>query len=60
MSKLHVKCPGCGGHALFVSQDEVRRLIAEFEDALTNIAFLVSYQALSVGRDDRWKGECDE
>ena len=28
--------------------------------ALTNIAFLVSYQALSVGRDDRWKGECDE
>ena len=22
--------------------------------ALTNIAFLVSYQALSVGRDDRW------
>ena len=28
--------------------------------ALTNIAFLVSYQALSVGRDDRWKQEGDE
>ena len=27
--------------------------------ALTNMAFLVSYQALSVGRDDRWKGEDD-
>ena len=25
--------------------------------ALTNIAFLVSYQALSVGRDDRWTQE---
>lgn len=25
--------------------------------ALTNMAFLVSYQALSVGRDDRWKQE---
>ena len=28
--------------------------------ALTNISFLVSYQALSVGRDDRWKQEGDE
>lgn len=28
--------------------------------ALTNMAFLVSYQALSVGRDDRWKQEDDE
>jgi hypothetical protein len=28
--------------------------------ALTNMAFLVSYQALSVGRDDRWKQEGDE
>lgn len=28
--------------------------------ALTNMAFLVSYQALSVGRDDRWKPEVDE
>lgn len=28
--------------------------------ALTNIAFLVSYQAMSVGRDDRWKQEDDE
>lgn len=27
--------------------------------ALTNVAFLVSYQAMSVGRDDRWKGEDD-
>ena len=25
--------------------------------ALTNIAFLVSYKAMSVGRDDRWKQE---
>lgn len=25
--------------------------------ALTNISFLVSYQAMSVGRDDRWKQE---
>lgn len=25
--------------------------------ALTNMAFLVSYQAMSVGRDDRWKQE---
>ena len=28
--------------------------------ALTNIAFLVSYQAMSVGRDDRWKQGDDE
>ena len=28
--------------------------------ALTNMAFLVSYQALSVGRDDRWKQEAGE
>ena len=28
--------------------------------ALTNLAFLVSYQAMSVGRDDRWKQEGDE
>ena len=28
--------------------------------ALTNIAFLVSYQAMSVGRDDRWRQEDDE
>ena len=28
--------------------------------ALTNMAFLVSYQAMSVGRDDRWKQEDDE
>lgn len=28
--------------------------------ALTNMAFLVSYQALSVGRDDRWKQEGGE
>lgn len=28
--------------------------------ALTNLAFLVSYQALSAGRDDRWKQEDDE
>lgn len=28
--------------------------------ALTNIAFLVSYQAMSVGRDDRWKQEGGE
>ena len=28
--------------------------------ALTNMAFLVSYQAMSVGRDDRWKQEEDE
>ena len=28
--------------------------------ALTNLAFLVSYQAMSVGRDDRWKQEDDE
>ena len=28
--------------------------------ALTNMAFLVSYQALSVGKDDRWKQEGDE
>ena len=34
MSKLPVKCPGCGGHALFVSPDEVRMLIAVLEGAL--------------------------
>ena len=28
--------------------------------AITNLAFLVSYQALSVGRDDRWKQEDEE
>ena len=28
--------------------------------ALTNIAFLVSYQAMSAGRDDRWRQEGDE
>ena len=28
--------------------------------ALTNMAFLVSYQAMSVGRDDRWKQDDDE
>lgn len=28
--------------------------------ALTNIAFLVAYQAMSVGRDDRWKQEPNE
>lgn len=28
--------------------------------ALTNMAFLVSYQALSVGLDDRWNQEGDE
>ena len=28
--------------------------------ALTNMAFLVSYQAMSVGRDDRWQQEAGE